>query len=224
MSTEDIKVAVETAEKNVANTDKSTATAKKHRTNKTPDVKVSEPTETADGSSIGDVSGDVTLGVYRINPENTFELKFQTGNAACFDLAGFFKEGDRIKVYQRDDVLVERKVTDNGLVIHNGERALIPTGFIFDIPEGYCLELYARSGTSLKLGVVLNNPPAQIDSDYVNETYISIANTGAAKYLNGGERIAQAKLVRLIPTRIVELDKAPSQKTDRVGGLGSTGK
>lgn len=164
------------------------------------------------------------LGVYRIDPENKFELKFQTEQSACFDLAGYFKVGERVKVYQTDDKVIERKITDDGLVLYTGERALVPTGLIFDIPLGFCLEFYARSGTSLKQGLVLNNAPAQIDSDYVNQSYISIANTGASKYIQSGERIAQAKLVRLVETELVELTEAPKQKTSRTGGLGSTGK
>lgn len=187
-------------------------------------VQNDQDNETADESfGLGSISGDVNLGVYKIDPENTFELKFQTDDAACFDLAGYFKEGDRVKVF-KGDVVSERKVMDDGLVIHHGERALIPTGLIFDIPQGYCMEIYARSGTSLKIGLVLNNAPAQIDSDYVNELFISIANTGDSKYLVSGDRIAQAKLVRLVPTKIVALDTPPSQKTNRVGGFGSTNK
>lgn len=198
----------------------------------TPKKRVSSK-KTTDGSQYANeseteraVSSDsvVELGVYRIDESNDFELKFQTDDAACFDLAAFFKVGERVKVYKTNDVVHERKVIDSGLIIHTGERALIPTGLIFDIPQGYCLELYARSGTSLKLGLVLNNAPAQIDSDYVNECFISIANTGLEKFIQSGERIAQAKLVRLVPTAIKPLTEAPKQKTNRVGGIGSTGK
>lgn len=197
----------------------STETKKRPIKRNTPEQK-----EQLNESIGGHISGDVELGVYRIDPENDFEIKFQTEDSACFDLAGYFKFGDRIKVYQNDGTVNERKVNEYGLILHRGERALIPTGLIFDIPKGYALEFYARSGTSLKLGLVLNNAPAQIDSDYVNQSFLSIGNIGQSQYIASGERIAQAKLVKLVETKIVEIKDAPQQKTSRNGGLGSTGK
>lgn len=164
------------------------------------------------------------LGIFKIDPENDFVVEFKTQDSACFDLAPYFKQGDRVKVFLSNDEVVERKVTDVGLLLQQGERALVPTGLIFDIPQGYCLEIYARSGSSLKQGIVLNNAPAQIDSDYVLQTYISIANTGGSKYLVNAAPIAQAKLVKLVPTTFKALTEAPKQKTDRVGGFGSTNK
>ena len=38
-----------------------------------------------------------------------------------------------------------------------------------------------------------------------------------------GDRIVQAEIVKTVQHYIVETDVEPSQKTDRVGGLGSTG-
>jgi dUTP pyrophosphatase len=37
------------------------------------------------------------------------------------------------------------------------ERALIPTGLIFDIPEGYSIRIHPRSGMALKYGLILAN-------------------------------------------------------------------
>lgn len=165
------------------------------------------------------------LGIFKIDPENDFVVEFKTQDSACFDIAPYFKKGDRVKVFLANDEVVDRKVTEDGLLlIQKGERALVPTGLIFDIPQGFCMEIYARSGTSLKQGIVLNNAPAQIDSDYVLQTFISIANTGSAKYLTSGNPIAQAKLVALVPTVFKTLTEAPQQKTDRIGGFGSTNK
>lgn len=170
------------------------------------------------------VDDSKSLGIFKIDPENNFVVEFKTQDSACFDLAPYFKQGDRVKVFLANDDVVERKVTDQGLLIQHGERALIPTGLIFDIPQGYCMEIYARSGTSLKQGIVLNNSPAQIDSDYIHQTFISIANTGDSKYLVSHNPIAQAKLVKLVETKFVALAEAPKQKTDRIGGFGSTNK
>lgn len=175
-------------------------------------------------SNSGCVSGDRQLGIFKIDPENDFVVEFKTQDSACFDLAPYFKQCDRVKVFLANDEVVERKVTDQGLLIQHGERALVPTGLIFDIPQGFCMEIYARSGSSLKQGIVLNNAPAQIDSDYVQQTFISIANTGGSKYLVSAAPIAQAKLVKLVETTFVALTEAPTQKTDRIGGFGSTNK
>ena len=101
---------------------------------------------------------------------------------------------------------------------------LIPTGLVFDIPTGYCLEVYPRSGTSFKLGLGLSNSVGMIDSDYTEELFVSIINhSNVTQVVSHGERIAQAKLVPLVPTEIKEVKSKPKQKTSRTGGFGSTG-
>jgi dUTP pyrophosphatase len=105
-----------------------------------------------------------------------------------------------------------------------GDRILVPTGLIFDIPERYSVRIHPRSGLSLKQGLVLANLEAVIDSDYVQETFVLLANNSSVdQTINNGDRIAQAEMIKSEEYILWEIFDAPIQKTDRAGGLGSTG-
>jgi dUTP pyrophosphatase len=164
------------------------------------------------------------LKFFKLSPSSIIP-KFATEQSACFDLTACFEIGDKIKCIAQSQNETLRRVTDRGIAIHPNERFLIPTGLILDIPQGYCVEVYIRSGISYKLGLTLNNCVGIIDSDYTEQLYISVANnSGTAQYIQKGERIAQAKLVKLVETVLEETLERPGVKTDRVSGFGSTGK
>ena len=164
------------------------------------------------------------LKFFKLSPSSVIP-KFATEQSACFDLTACFEIGDKIKCIAQSQNETLRRVTDRGIAIHPNERFLIPTGLILDIPQGYCVEVYIRSGISYKLGLTLNNCIGIIDSDYTEQLYISVANnSGTAQYIQKGERIAQAKLVKLVETVLEETLERPGLKTDRVSGFGSTGK
>ncbi len=186
-------------------------------------TKVETPKAESDDST-EEKADELTLGVFKLNPSANIPL-FATKESACFDLAACFDQGSKIKCITTAQEGF-RRATDLGIAIHPGDRFLIPTGLAFDIPQGYCLEIYPRSGLSFTHGLSLSNCTAIIDSDYVKETFISINNIGStSKYIKNGERIAQAKLVKLSSeVKIEELTVQPQQKTDRNGGFGSTGK
>jgi len=110
------------------------------------------------------------------------------------------------------------------LAINPSERVLVPTGIIFDIPDGYSVRIHIRSSIALKLGLNLANGEAVIDSDYVQESFVMLQNTTNHQIeIQKGERIAQAELVWNQPVAL-ELVERPHQKTNRTGGFGSTGK
>ena len=54
---------------------------------------------------------------------------------------------------------------------------MIPTGLFFDIPEGWVVKLYARSGLAFKQGLVLANSVGIVDSDYVDPVFVIVQNT-----------------------------------------------
>ena len=63
-----------------------------------------------------------------------------------------------------------------------------------------------------------------IDSDYYHQTFVMLYNASADEVLiENGERIAQGELVKTLSYSIEETKDVPEQKTDRVGGFGSTG-
>jgi dUTP pyrophosphatase len=104
-----------------------------------------------------------------------------------------------------------------------GERRLIPTGLIFEIPEGHEGQVRPRSGLALKHGISIVNSPGTIDSDFRGEVGIVLINHGAEPYVvEPLSRIAQIVITRV---ERVEIEEAESlTETSRgAGGYGSTG-
>lgn len=165
-----------------------------------------------------------TLKIYKTHPDVVLP-KFGTGQAACFDIS-FQAFGEEITYtgFNKTNAPITRSTPDKKIVIMPGDRIMVPTGLIFDIPEGYSVRIHPRSGLSFKQGLILANLEAVIDSDYVQETFILLTNTTEiGQSIHVGDRIAQAELVQQIRYQIEETTDKPAQKTDRVGGIGSTG-
>jgi dUTP pyrophosphatase len=150
--------------------------------------------------------------------------KFGTKQAACFDIS-FQAEGKATySGYNSFNAPFTRSLSSGSIRIMPGDRILVPTGLIFDIPEGYSVRIHPRSGLSYKQGLILANLEAVIDSDYIQETFILLTNRSEVdQTINNGDRIAQAELVKKEEYVLWEIMEAPTQKTDRIGGLGSTG-
>ena len=153
---------------------------------------------------------------------------FATKGSACFDLYSFIIEDNSVKIYlnQVEELEIkERKIHNGRVQVNPHERALIPTGLIFDIPRGYSIRLHPRSGLALKQGLTLGNNTGVIDWDYVEPVYVMIINvSGDTKYVNHNERICQGELFQDQPCVLKEANDRPKAKTEREGGFGSTGK
>ena len=161
------------------------------------------------------------LKFFRVNPEAIIP-QYQTKQSACFDLHACLI-GERVKGFDRNNKEFKTSPSDK-IAIGAGERILIPIGMIIDIPEGYSVRLHARSGLSLKQGLVLANAEGVIDSDYVDPTFVMIHNISTVPAtVKHGDRIAQGELVKIEQAVLEATDVQPGQKTDRQGGLGSTG-
>lgn len=127
--------------------------------------------------------------------------KFATQQSACFDISA---NGEHTVIAKHG--------------------AAIPTGLILDIPEGYSVRIHARSGLAYKKGINLLNCEGIIDSDYTDELKILLYNTSNIDFvIHHGDRIAQGELVKSLDYMLEECYTPPQQKTDRVGGFGSTG-
>lgn len=149
---------------------------------------------------------------------------FATEQAACFDIAAQFVNKITYTGYNSNNCKFEKEISNDQITLMPGDRVMIPTGLIFDIPEGYSIRIHPRSGLSFKQGLVLANLEAVIDSDYFDETFVLLTNTSANKIrVSNGDRIAQAELMRREEYSIVETKTAPKRRTSRKGGLGSTG-
>ncbi len=109
------------------------------------------------------------------------------------------------------------------LVLSPGQRALVPTGFVFEIPAGYEAQVRPRSGLAFKHGITCLNTPGTIDSDYRGEVKVLLVNLGEADFaIERGMRIAQMVIAPVVQARVCEVAEAGA--TERgAGGFGSTG-
>ncbi len=127
---------------------------------------------------------------------------YETEGAAGMDIRAFLKEP---------------------VVIEPGKRALIPTGLFMEIPEGYEVQIRARSGLAVKHGIGLTNGVGTIDSDYRGEIKVSLINWGDEAFtVKDGDRIAQMVVARYEKTCLTAVESV--SETDRgEGGFGHTG-
>jgi len=153
-------------------------------------------------------------------------------NAACLDVRAYFGPKTReITVYTPDNSKINKVAFKTGhldepfhILISPRERAMIPTGMILDIPEGHSVRVHPRSGLSVKQGINLINCEGVIDSDYTEQLYIPIVNlSDSVVRICHGDRIAQIEMVKDLEYYVEFTSEAPGQKSDRVGGFGSTG-
>ncbi len=185
-----------------------------------------------------------TMKIYKLYP-NTIEIEQGTHEAACFDLHAHLRGPvppedipatiRSIKWYDSynqlhessSSVVFDSDVPNCSFELGPKCRALVPTGIIVDIPEGYSGRIHPRSGNAWKYGVTLINCEGVIDSDYCHEVFVPLYNTTNIPFvINHGDRIAQIEFIQ--PYKSIEYisytDATPkSRKTNRTGGFGSTG-
>lgn len=107
------------------------------------------------------------------------------------------------------------------IVIQPGETKIIKTGIKVEMPKGYAMFLYPRSGMSAKTKVRLANSVGIIDCLYHEEIGVIFDNIGNEEYqIQKGDRIGQliilpVPMINWVETKIT---------TDERGGFGSTGK
>ncbi len=107
--------------------------------------------------------------------------------------------------------------------VYPGDRALVPTGLSFAIPQGYELQARPRSGLAVKYGISLVNTPGTIDADYRGEIKIIIINHGQETFeIKDQDRIAQLVLAPVIQADFEVVSELPESERG-AGGFGSTG-
>lgn len=182
-----------------------------------------------------------TLLFYRIHP-NAIPPKVSTSHAACYDLSAhligeditgsrplrevtiFDSHNNQTTTTAHQKAIGGCEFSPLRVVIPPFHRAIIPTGIIFDIPAGHSVRIHPRSGLAIKKGLVLANCEGVVDEDYINEVKLLMINLSNEDIIiEHGDRLAQAELVETIDHALLETNIQPIQKTDRIGGLGSTG-
>ncbi|MEO9336063.1 dUTP diphosphatase [Mesorhizobium sp. SB112] len=155
---------------------------------------------TANNSSFGPV-----VGVVRLSHSEGLDLPaYETAGAAGLDLRAAVPE-------------------DRPLLILPGRRALVPTGLVLEIPEGFEGQIRPRSGLAFKNGITCLNTPGTIDSDYRGEVKVLLVNLGDEDFsVTRSMRIAQ---IVFAPVTRVTLDERnlAGETTRGAGGFGSTG-
>lgn len=116
-----------------------------------------------------------------------------------------------------------RAAVEGEVVLTPGDRILVPTGLVVEIPPGWEGQIRPRSGLALRHGVTLANSPGTVDSDYRGEVGVVLIHLGKDPFpIRRGDRIAQLVLA---PVAEVEWDEVErlDESLRGSGGFGSTG-
>ena len=130
--------------------------------------------------------------------------QYATDGAACFDLCAV-------------EVTYGMTWVDTCKEFH--------TGLSFEIPSGYAMLIFSRSGHGFKNDARLSNCVGVIDSDYRGEVKVKLTvdrNAGEPLRIKEGDRIAQAMVIPVPRVSFVEAKKL-SETVRGAGGFGSTG-
>ncbi len=128
--------------------------------------------------------------------------EYATSGASGFDISAYLPEPMTLKA---------------------GERALVPTGLFFEVPEGYEAQVRARSGLAIKHGIGLVNGIGTVDSDYRGEIRVPMINWSNEDFvINDGDRIAQV-VIATYEKADIEITDSLSETERGEGGFGHTG-
>lgn len=170
------------------------------------------------------LTDNVDVKIYKLFPEAHMP-ELGTEWAACFDLKASLRDSDEVTVFNATNIKSKRKYANGSIFIYSGERALIPTGLVFDLDENQSMRIHPRSGLAFKNGITLANSEGVVDSDYVQQTYVMLYNMSDKAFIvEDGDRIAQAEVLESYSKFVFEeVFDEPETKTSRTGGFGSTG-
>src|SRR5690606_23526164 len=143
---------------------------------------------------------EVTVRVRRTGPVRVGLPEYRTAGAAGLDLEAALEEP---------------------MMLAPGERRLVPTGLVLEIPEGYEGQVRPRSGLALRHGISMVNAPGTIDADYRGEVGVLLVNLGQEPFrIEPRARIAQLVIAPVARARLVEASElGATERGD--GGYGS---
>ena len=109
------------------------------------------------------------------------------------------------------------------VTLRPGDRALVRTGLVFQLPPDAEAQVRPRSGLALRHGVTVLNAPGTIDAGYRGEVGVILVNLGAESFtVEKGMKIAQVVVASVVRAEVVEV--AETDTTERgADGFGSTG-
>lgn len=152
-------------------------------------------------------------------PEKTVQIKFlRLPGTEDLPLPAYQTEGSSgldVVAANREDIILEP-----------GAIAMVPTGLKASVPEGFEIQVRARSGLAARSGIGLVNAPGTIDSDYRGEIRVILINFGKERFaVSRGMRIAQFVLQKVERAAVSacgsEEDLGETERGS--GGFGHTG-
>lgn len=170
-------------------------------------------------------------------------------NDACYDVFAYIKNTKHLKTTYsvaktttspmmadltivkheevRDVLPILGEEDDSYVMLPANSSTIIPTGIIYGIPQGYRIDVKARSGRAAKYRQYLTNSVGTIDSGYPDQLYVMLTNASAESCkLVHNDKIAQFSLEVVLPVELNEVYSNQDVQQGiflRGGGLGSTG-
>ena len=107
--------------------------------------------------------------------------------------------------------------------LNPGQSVLIPSGIKAQVPRGYALIAFNKSGVAVKQGLSVG--ACVVDEDYEGEIHLHMINTSDKEQVVAtGQKLVQFVLVPVSYFDVEEVDQLPERNTERgSGGFGSTG-
>lgn len=150
--------------------------------------------------------------------------QYATERSACADIRAYLWEGMTIKLYDPTNKEYHTIVSNCEITLPPRWRALIPTGFALDIPDGHSVRTHPRSGLSAKEALTVICGEGVIDEDYQNELLVPLVNLSDIHVqVTHNERIAQAELVKDLRCTWTFVTNLSDKNSSRKGGFGHTG-
>lgn len=113
-------------------------------------------------------------------------------------------------------------------ILQPGQSVKIPAGIKVEVPAGYALIFFNKSGVASKRTLIVG--ACVIDHGYSGEVHINLINAGDAEQtIVPGEKIVQGLLIPVIPFEVIEVPEDELYSKIHVagsrgaGGFGSTG-
>lgn len=110
-------------------------------------------------------------------------------------------------------------------LVNPGSKVFIPSGIKANVPAGFALVAFNKSGVALKKGLMVG--ACVVDSDYQGEIHLHLVNTSdKAVTIQPGEKLVQFLLIPVdhCPVELVDEGDLFERETIRgSGGFGSTG-
>lgn len=104
-----------------------------------------------------------------------------------------------------------------------GESVLIPSGIKAQVPAGYALIAFNKSGVATKQGLSVG--ACCVDEDYEGEIHLHMINTSnVIQTISTGQKLVQFILLPVSYSEVQEVSELKPRNTQRgAGGFGSTG-